>query len=321
MNISAPHIANLFNYASYSDISIQVLSNYINEKNLDICNPNNSVTESEFLNVFEELMNSTNDKYFGLHYGCYLNIKAMGFITQLSLNSSSVQQAVFILQTYFKNSFPLVSLEAVKIRKNYILILESTIKNTILKNQVLDVAYCFLYRELKLMVSTDLLPSLILPHSNSCEYSKFLNVKIEKGKGYFFVFGLDILEAKINKKSATEIEILLPKFLQMLDKRKLGYKSFSVQIRNMVLNMCSPELPAFEQVAIHFPFSNRTIQRKLTEEGLSFRKITDDIKNELSSYLAQGNKMKTQDIAYILGYSEPSAYLHAVKKWKAGLTF
>jgi len=69
-------------------------------------------------------------------------------------------------------------------------------------------------------------------------------------------------------------------------------------------------------VAVHFLLSNRTIQRKLTEEGLSFRKITDDIKSELSSYLTKGNKMKTQDIAFILGYAEPSAYLHAVKKWK-----
>jgi len=69
-------------------------------------------------------------------------------------------------------------------------------------------------------------------------------------------------------------------------------------------------------VTVHFPLSNRTIQRKFTDEGLSFCKITDDIKSELSSYLSKGNKMKIQDIAFILGYSEPSAYLHAVKKWK-----
>lgn len=56
--------------------------------------------------------------------------------------------------------------------------------------------------------------------------------------------------------------------------------------------------------------------RKLSEEDISFRRITDDIKKELSTYLAKGNKMKTQDIAFILGYSEASAYLHAAKKWQ-----
>ena len=43
---------------------------------------------------------------------------------------------------------------------------------------------------------------------------------------------------------------------------------------------------------------------------------SDDVKRELSYYLANGKLIKTQDIAYILGYSEPSAYLHAVKRWE-----
>jgi AraC-like DNA-binding protein len=67
---------------------------------------------------------------------------------------------------------------------------------------------------------------------------------------------------------------------------------------------------------VPFPLSSRTFQRKLSEESLSFRRITDDIKKELSIYLAKGNKMKTQDTASILGYSEASSYLHAAKKWE-----
>lgn len=80
--------------------------------------------------------------------------------------------------------------------------------------------------------------------------------------------------------------------------------------------MCCPELPNFEQVAKQFPLSNRTIQRKLTDEGTSFRKITNSIKKELSKYLVKGKFLKTQDISLMLGYLEPSAYLHAVNKWK-----
>lgn len=83
----------------------------------------------------------------------------------------------------------------------------------------------------------------------------------------------------------------------------------------MILNMCSPELPTLEQVCKQFAMSQRTFQRKLTQEGHSFRTITNDIKKELAAYLREGNKMKTQDIALILGYSESSAYLHAAKNW------
>ena len=102
----------------------------------------------------------------------------------------------------------------------------------------------------------------------------------------------------------------------MLTGKPAGYGKFSRQVRGMILNMCKPELPTFEQVAQQFPISQRSFQRKLRQEGLSFRRIADDIKKELSFYLSEGNQLKTLEIAYLLGYSEASAYLHAVKRWE-----
>ena len=316
MKIQAPFIANLFEYASYKGISEEMLRNYLIEKNIDVCDQNKTVTATEYQNVFKALMRVTDDMHFGIHYGCFLNIKALGFIVQISLNATNIKQAVFILQNYLLSAFPLVSIEAEVQKDKYILSLMSEIEDVKLRKQILDFVFCFIYRELKLMLPKDLSIELEVPNSNITEFKKSLNDEISKGKKYNFILPKTVLNVEINIKKAKEIEILLPKFLQMLDKKKSGYKAFSVQIRNMILNICNPELPTFEQVAIHFPLSNRTIQRKLTEENSSFRKIVDDIKNELSSYLSKGHKMKTQDIAYLLGYSEASAYLHAVKKWE-----
>ena len=81
--------------------------------------------------------------------------------------------------------------------------------------------------------------------------------------------------------------------------------------------MSEPELPGFEKVVSQFAISKRSFQRKLKDEGSSFRKISDEIKSELSKFLQRSKNLKTQDIAYLLGYSEPSAYLRAVKKWEA----
>ncbi len=316
MKIQAQYIANLFEYAAYKGVSEEMLRNHLVKKNIDVCNQNNTVTETEYLLIFEAFLKATTDKDFGIHYGCYLNMKALGFIVQLSLNASSIEQAVFMLQNYLLNTFPLVTIEAEEQKGKYFLSLSSKIEDTKLKKQVLDFVFCFILRELKLMLSSDLILDLEVPNSNNAEFAKFLTVDIKKGKKHRFIFEAAVLNTEINKKKMKEIEILLPQFLRMLDKKKTGYKAFSILVRNMVLNMCCPELPTFEQVANHFPLSNRTIQRKLNEDGLSFRKITDDIKKELSSYLSKGHKIKTQDIAYLLGYSEASAYLHAVKKWK-----
>lgn len=315
MKIQIPYVANLFEYASYKGISEEVLRNYLIDKDIDVCNPETTVTDTEYLTIFEYLLKTTADDNFGIHYGCYLNIKAMGFIVQLSLNASSIEQAVFILQSYLQNTFPLVSIQTTEKNGKYTLGLTSEIKNEKLKSHVLDFVFCFIYRELLLMLSTDLILEMEVPKSNAAEFSDFLKAKFKKGRTHHFVFETTVLSTEINRSKIKEVEILLPKYLMMLDKKKSGYKAFSTQVRKVILNMTCPELPTFDQVASHFPLSNRSIQRKLNEEGFSFRKISDDIKRELASYLSKGYRMKTLDVAYLLGYKDSSSYLHAVKKW------
>lgn len=315
MNVFAPHIANLFFYGTYQGFDESILRQSLIDSELDVCNTNNWVTDAEYLRVLEILTSKSSNAYFGLYYGCFLNLKALGLIAELSLNASSLEQSIILLQKYLDSTFPFVSIILSKDSEFCRLRLVSTLEDETLKNHILDTVFCFIYRELKLMLIDDYYPALELPYLDTEEYSNSLDSKVEKGDSHSIILRRQVLFAKINVKRLKQIEHLLPKFLMMFDEKRKDYKSFSLQVRHMILNMCTPELPSFEQVSKQFPLSDRTIQRKLMEEGKSFRKIADDIKRELSYYLAKGKQIKTQDIAYILGYSEPSAYLHAVKRW------
>lgn len=316
MKIQAIHLSNLFSYASYKGISESDLREFLLEKGLDVCDSRNYISDKEFAALISFLIHNTKDKCFGLNFGCYHNIKALGFIAQLSLSTTSIEQAVLVLQNYLENSFPIVSLQSNYLKGKYIIELKSSVDNKELKNQILDMVFSFIYRELKLMLPDSEKLVLEIGSKKSKEFALQLNVAVKNSKRYAFVFDSKVLTATINKRRAKEIGILLPQFLKMLDKKKVGYKSFSIQVRNMILNMCSPQLPSFNQVAKQFPLSNRTLQRKLTDEGVSYRKITDDVKQELSKYLSKGKGIQTQEIAYLLGYSGASAYLHAVSKWR-----
>ena len=131
----------------------------------------------------------------------------------------------------------------------------------------------FVYRELRLMVADNFLPQLLMPTKNAGVCSLFLNADVKKGTTHSIVFDRSVLAAEINTKRSKQIELFyFLSFLKMLEKRKIGYKSFSIQVRNMILNMCCPELPSFEQVLAQFPLSSRTFQRKLTEEDIFFQK-------------------------------------------------
>ena len=61
--------------------------------------------------------------------------------------------------------------------------------------------------------------------------------------------------------------------------------------------------------------SERTLQRKLEQENTTFAKVLDDLRHDLGlRYLREG-KITLAEIAYLLGYSEPSPFHRAFKRW------
>jgi AraC-like DNA-binding protein len=61
--------------------------------------------------------------------------------------------------------------------------------------------------------------------------------------------------------------------------------------------------------------SPRTLQRQLKEQGMDFKKLVADTRRRFAqSYL--GNRRNTlTEIAFLLGYSEVSAFNRAFKRW------
>jgi len=65
--------------------------------------------------------------------------------------------------------------------------------------------------------------------------------------------------------------------------------------------------------ALHL--SQRTLQRRLQEEGTSFQSLLDDTRRELAEqYLAQPT-MTLLQIAYLLGFADPSNFFRAFRRW------
>ena len=64
--------------------------------------------------------------------------------------------------------------------------------------------------------------------------------------------------------------------------------------------------------------SPQTLRRHLREEGTSFQELKDHLRRDLAIYQL-GSDLPIQRIAERLGFSEPSAFHRAFKKW-TGLT-
>jgi AraC-like DNA-binding protein len=67
-------------------------------------------------------------------------------------------------------------------------------------------------------------------------------------------------------------------------------------------------------VAARLGLTSRSLQRRLTDEGTTFATVREDVRRELARrYLTEG--LPIADISFLLGFSEPSAFFRAFKRW------
>ena len=73
--------------------------------------------------------------------------------------------------------------------------------------------------------------------------------------------------------------------------------------------------PLLEEIAGELAVSTRKLQAVLKEEKTCFRKILNDIRRELAQRYLRDPETSICDIAFLLGFSEQSAFNHAFRRW------
>lgn len=59
----------------------------------------------------------------------------------------------------------------------------------------------------------------------------------------------------------------------------------------------------------------RTLNRRLQAEGNSFRDLMNEARFEVARQLLAGTRMDITEIAFSLGYADPSSFTHAFQRW------
>jgi AraC-like DNA-binding protein len=73
--------------------------------------------------------------------------------------------------------------------------------------------------------------------------------------------------------------------------------------------------PTLGRMAASFEMSERTLRRKLVEEGKPFRELLELVRQDLCRLYFMEDKRSLGEIALLLGYSDLSAFTRAYKRW------
>jgi AraC-like DNA-binding protein len=90
---------------------------------------------------------------------------------------------------------------------------------------------------------------------------------------------------------------------------------FSHRVRELVAGELKEGNPTAEAIAKKLGTSERTLRRKLQEDGTTYDQLLDELRRELAERYLQDPKVSTDEAALMLGYSEPSAFRRAFRRW------
>lgn len=90
---------------------------------------------------------------------------------------------------------------------------------------------------------------------------------------------------------------------------------FINQIRNEISLALSDGTPSISDIAKRLGMSGRTLQRRLAASGSTYQQLTDDARKLLAERLLRKTEYSLQEVAFLTGFSEQSAFTRAFKRW------
>lgn len=100
-----------------------------------------------------------------------------------------------------------------------------------------------------------------------------------------------------------------------LKKRVADDWTLERMVRGAVAQSLSDGVPRAAEVARRLGMSERTLQRRLNEDGLSFQQIAEAARRELAEGLLAQSDYSLAEVAFLTGFSEQSAFSRAFKRW------
>ena len=111
--------------------------------------------------------------------------------------------------------------------------------------------------------------------------------------------------------------------LESLAERKLSRVTreggHAERLRDYLVSNATARRPQMTAVARSLGISVRSLRRRLDEEGVSYTSLLNEARATLAKRMLDDPRRSIYETAYAMGFSDPSAFHRAFKRW-TGMT-
>ena len=285
------------------------------------------ISTAAYGHILEQAVAQTDDNYLGLHFGEFMNMAAAGIVAQITMTSETVKQGLEYACEFAQLACSALPMQLTEAAAAYRLSMvpdpvwlkqsPSSVRHTIDGTLVFTLNEYF---ELTRKRHYPIEVHLTIPRpADPSEYHRVLNCPVLFNQPETALyFRKEHIEQKILTSDYRLLRILVAHAEERIAAMN-QQQGFYDTVRQSVAHLVKPEFPTIEQVAQHLNISVRTLQRKLSEEGHTFKQIIESLREDFALSYLKRPELSINEIAYLLNYGDASAFIRSFKRWK-GMT-
>ena len=285
-----------------------------------IGNPIIGMCLKSFCGLFESASNNTQNDNFGLWFGNQFQPDDLGLWGYAAISSPTLGNALDNLIDLFRYHQQCSMLRLTASNTNsYQLEYQVRDPNIVQRRQDAELSLGMFFNLIRECMGKDWNPEEVyFEHpkpENSKEHEKAFDAQVFFNQKFnAIVFDPAILETSMPK-ADLKLMAVTRACLESLHTNTPMNQNLTDKIRNLIRIKLSDGYPSLESIAESLYMSTSAIQRNLAWEGLSYTELVEEVRKSLAEMYFKQRNLSLSEIAYLLGYSELSAFSRAFRRW------
>ena len=173
---------------------------------------------------------------------------------------------------------------------------------------------------LRAMTETDISPTQVTfkhsPPEDISDYRVAFQCPVLFNQvNYSITYHTSDLETRTAKADASINRFLVERVEEQTHGIVVSANKVAVDVENLIKDALPSGIPSIQQIGEHMGMSNRTLARRLRENGITFRDLIRKTQEGVARDLLMNTGRSISEIAFETGFSEQSTFSRAFKRW------
>lgn len=322
ITVSVSVLEQMFVYLAARGVDVNEFLTSLGLDPAEIRSPDTRLPVETYLRIQDEAANFTRDACFGLHMGEYAQAGSWSILGYVMMNCKTLGEAFEKSGRYSRIIGNLIEAKAeVHLGKIHVVFFTPP-HAPVMSRHCFESTFSSSVRMMRSLSGMHLCPlqvDFIYPQpEETAEYERVFGCPVRFGqKSNALTLDWNIVNLPVrlaNPALLSHFEQYAQDFLADMERNEEHTRA----VTRILLSRLDDETLTIEKVAREMSVSVRTLQKRLEDEGVAFSDLLQNVRERLAKKYLREN-YSVEQITYLLGFSEPSVFRKAFKKW-AGVT-